>query len=387
VNFDYDSEQNDLREAVRGLLARAYSDSEQRRTVVKTDPGFDEKTWSRLAEMGLLGLPFAEEDGGMGAGPVEVAIVAEEIGRVLAPEPFIETVVLAGGLVAAVGTAEQKGEILGGISEGTTIAVFAHAEPGTRWVPTAEGVTATQSGDGWTLTGVKEPVPSGARADVLVVSAALAEEGGPARTGLFLVQGDASGLTRTGYRTHDGTRAANIRFDGTPAQQLGAGGDQTAAIERALAEARIAYGHEAIGAMDTALRITAEYLKTRKQFGVTLNKFQALTFRAADMYVSLELARSLALWASMVQEAGGDVLQAADRARLTVSRTSRHIGKEAIQLHGGIGVTAEYSVGHYTSRLTAIDHLLGDGDWAVDRLAANVASYETVDPLGAPYAR
>jgi alkylation response protein AidB-like acyl-CoA dehydrogenase len=366
---------------VRGLLARAYADSEQRRAVVQADPGFDEKTWSRLAEMGLLGLPFAEEDGGMGAGPIEVAIVAEEIGRVLAPEPFIETVVLAGGLVAAVGTAEQRGEILGGISEGTTIAVFAHAEPGTRWVPTAEGVAATQSGDGWTLTGVKEPVPSGARADVLVVSAVV--DGG---TGLFLVQGDAAGLTRTGYRTHDGTRAANIRFDGTPAVALGAGGDQTAAIERSLAEARIAYGHEAIGAMDTALRTTAEYLKTRKQFGVTLNKFQALTFRAADMYVSLELARSLALWASMVQEAGGDVVQAADRARLTVSRAGRHIGKEAIQLHGGIGVTAEYSVGHYTSRLTAIDHLLGDGDWAVSRLAENVASYETVDPLGAPYA-
>ncbi|MGZ4668302.1 MAG: acyl-CoA dehydrogenase family protein, partial [Blastococcus sp.] len=171
MNFDYDSEQNDLREAVRGLLARAYSDSEQRRAVVKAEPGFDEKTWSRLAEMGLLGLPFAEEDGGMGAGPVEVAIVAEEIGRVLAPEPFIETVVLAGGLVAAVGTAEQKGELLGGISEGTTIAVFAHAEPGTRWSPSAEGVTATRTGDGWTLSGVKEPVPSGARADVLVVSA------------------------------------------------------------------------------------------------------------------------------------------------------------------------------------------------------------------------
>ena len=381
MDFTYDSEQNDLREAVRGLLARSYSDSEQRRAVVKADPGFDEKTWSRLAEMGLLGLPFAEEDGGMGAGPVEVAIVAEEIGRVLAPEPFIETVVLAGGLVAAVGTAEQKGEILGGISEGTTIAAFAHAEPGTRWSATAEGVTASQSGDGWTLTGVKEPVPSGARADVLVVSAVT--DGG---TGLFLVRGDASGLTRTGYRTNDGTRAANVRLENTPAELLGEAGDQTAAIERALAEARIAYAHEAIGAMDTALRTTAEYLKTRKQFGVSLNKFQALTFRAADMYVSLELARSTALWASMVQQAGGDVVRAADRARLQVSRASRHIGKEAIQLHGGIGVTAEYSVGHYTSRLTAIDHLLGDGDWALGRLAEHVASYETVDPLGAPYA-
>jgi hypothetical protein len=316
----------------------------------------------------------------MGAGPIEVAIVAEEIGRVLAPEPFIETVVLAGGLVAAVGSAEQRSEILGAISEGGTIAVFAHAEPGTRWTPTATGVSATQSGDGWTLSGVKEPVPSGARADLLVVSAAI--DGG---TGLFLVQGDASGLTRTGYRTHDGTRAARVTFEGTPAAALGSG-DQTAAIERALAEARIAYGHEAIGAMDTALKTTAEYLTQRKQFGVTLNKFQALTFRAADMYVSLELARSIALWSSMVIESGGDVVQAADRARLQVSRAGRHIGQEAIQLHGGIGVTAEYKVGHYTSRLTAIDHLLGDGDWALARLARNVTSYPTVDPLGAPYA-
>ncbi|MGY1724429.1 acyl-CoA dehydrogenase family protein [Blastococcus sp. SYSU DS0533] len=381
MDFTFDSEQNDLREAVRGLLARAYSDSEQRRKVVANDPGFDEKTWARLAEMGLLGLPFAEEHGGMGAGPIEVAIVAEEIGRVIAPEPFIEAVVLAGGLIAAVGTDEQKGELLGAIAEGTTVPAFAHAETGTRWSASASAVTATQSGDGWTLSGAKEPVPTGARADVLVVSAVV-----DGATALFLVQGDAAGLTRTSYRTHDGTRAAAVRFDGTPATLLGAGGDQTAAIERALAEARIAYSHEAIGAMDTALRTTAEYLKTRKQFGVTLNRFQALTFRAADMYVSLELARSAALWASMVHDAGGDVISAADRARLQTSRAGRHIGKEAIQLHGGIGVTAEYSVGHYTSRLTAIDHLLGDGDFAAARLARTVGERATVDPLGAPYA-
>ncbi|MGY2085873.1 acyl-CoA dehydrogenase family protein [Blastococcus sp. SYSU DS0539] len=382
MDFTFDSEQNDLREAVRGLLERAYSDSETRRKVAANDPGFDEKTWSRLAEMGLLGLPFAEEHGGMGAGPIEVAIVAEEIGRVIAPEPFIEAVVLAGGLIAAVGTDEQKAALLGAIAEGTSVPAFAHAETGTRWSASASAVTATQAGDGWTLSGVKEPVPTGARADVLVVSAVV--DGGG--TGLFVVQGDAAGLTRTGYRTHDGTRAANVRFDGTPATLLGTGGDQTAAVERALAEARIAYSHEAIGAMDTALRTTAEYLKTRKQFGVTLNRFQALTFRAADMYVSLELARSTALWASMVQDAGGDVLSAADRTRLQTSRAGRHIGKEAIQLHGGIGVTAEYSVGHYTSRLTAIDHLLGDGDFAAARLARTVADRETVDPLGAPYA-
>jgi alkylation response protein AidB-like acyl-CoA dehydrogenase len=138
--------------------------------------------------------------------------------------------------------------------------------------------------------------------------------------------------------------------------------------------------------MDTALRMTVDYLKTRKQFGVTLSKFQSLTFRAADMYVSLELARSTALWAVLVQDAGGDVVQAADRARLQTSRAGRHIGKEAIQLHGGIGMTAEYKIGHYTSRLTAIDHVLGDGDWALARLAVGIDAYQTVDPLGVPYA-
>jgi alkylation response protein AidB-like acyl-CoA dehydrogenase len=381
VDFTFDSEQNDLREAVRGLLERAYGDSETRRKVVANDPGYDEKTWSRMAEMGLLGLPFAEEHGGMGAGPIEVAIVAEEVGRVLAPEPFVETVVLAGGLVSAVGTDAQRGEVLAGIAEGATVAAAALAEPGTRWSPAASAVSAAEDGGTWRLTGVKEPVPHGARADVLVVSAVV-----DGRTALFLVRGDAEGLTRTGYRTHDGSRAAHLRFDGTPAELLGEGtGDRAGDVERVLGLARIAYSHEAVGAMDAALRTTAEYLKTRKQFGVTLSKFQALTFRAADMYVSLELARSTALWAAMVADAGGDVVAAADRVRLQTSRAGRHVGKEAIQLHGGIGVTAEYKVGHYTSRLTAIDHLLGDGDWALARLASGVTGYETVDPIGAPY--
>jgi alkylation response protein AidB-like acyl-CoA dehydrogenase len=381
VDFSYDSEQIALREAVAGLLGRAYA-GDQRRSVVATDPGFDEKTWARLAEMGVLALPFAEEDGGVGAGPVEVALVAEEMGKVLAPEPFVETVVLAGGLVSAVGTAEQRAEVLSSVAEGSTVLAFAHAEPGARWTASASAVTATQDGGTWRLSGVKEPVLHGARADRLVVSAAAAES-----TLLFLVDGDAEGVTRTGYRTHDGGRAAHVAFDGTPAQLLGdGGGDRTADVERALAAARIAYANEAVGAMDAALAMTSEYLKTRKQFGVTLNRFQALTFRAADMYVSLELARSIALWAALVQDSGGDVVSAADRVRLQTSRAGRHIGKEAIQLHGGIGMTAEYKVGHYTSRLTAIDHLLGDGEWALSRLAASVNEHETVDPLGAPYA-
>ncbi len=380
MDFEFDTEQNDLRSAVRALLERAYGENEQRRKAVAADPGFDEKVWARLAEMGLLGLPFPEEHGGTGAGPVEVAIVAEEIGRVLAPEPFVETVVLAGGLIAAAGTDAQRSQLLAAIAEGTQLVAFAHNEPGTRWSTEASEVRATPDGDGWRITGVKEPVLNGARADVLVVSAVT--DGG---TRLFVVQGDDESLTRTGYRTHDGGRAARVVFADTPAEALGEGPDDTAHIAQALAQARIAYAHEAVGVMSSAISATSEYLKTRKQFGVPLKTFQALTFRAADMYVSLELARSIALWATLVIDAGGDVVEAADRARLQTSRAGRHVGEESVQLHGGIGVTAEYSAGHRLSRLVAIDHLLGDGDWALARLAGEVGEHETVDPLGAPF--
>lgn len=380
MDFDFDTEQDDLRDAVRSLLERAYGDTERRRKATAHDPGFDEKVWARLAEMGLLGLPFAEEHGGTGAGPVEVAIVAEEIGRVLAPEPFVEAVVLAGGLIDAAGTDTQRSELLAGIADGSLIVAVAHAEPGTRWTATASEVRASPAGDGWRLTGTKEPVVGGARADVLIVSAATGEG-----TRLFVVAADAAGLTRTGHRTHDGGRAARVVLDGTPAEPLGDAPDATAVIEQALAGARIAYAHEAVGIMSAGLAATTDYLKTRKQFGVTLSTFQALKFRAADMYVSLELARSTALWATLVLDAGGDAVAAADHARLQASKAGRHIGQESVQLHGGIGVTAEYAAGHRLARLTAIDHLLGDGDRALARLAPRVGDHETVDPLGAPW--
>jgi alkylation response protein AidB-like acyl-CoA dehydrogenase len=379
MDFTYDEEQQALREAVRGLVGKSYADFENRRRTVAADPGFDESLWARLAEMGVLGLPFAEEDGGMGAGPIEVGIVAEELGRVLAPEPFLTSVVLAGGIVAAAGSAEQRAELLGALAEGESVLAFAHAEPGTRWVPTAAGVTAQPDGDSWTLTGVKEPVPHGARADRLVVSAALPDGG----TGLFLVAGDAAGLDREGYATHDGGRAARVSFAGTPAVPLGEPVDRTAAIARTLDLARVAACSQAVGAMQVALDATTSYLTSRKQFGVTLNTFQALNFRASDMYVSLELATSLTAWATMVLVAGDDaaVADAASRASLQVSRAGRHVGQEAIQLHGGIGMTAEYSVGSYTSHLTALDHLLGDGQHHLTRLAAHVGEHAEVDPL------
>ncbi|GGF41304.1 acyl-CoA dehydrogenase [Marmoricola endophyticus] len=367
MDFLLDDEQEALRDAVRGLL-KGY-DAEKRRQVTDADPGFDEAMWKKLADMGVLGLPFPEDVGGSGAGPAEVSVVAEEIGRVIAPEPFVEAVVFAGGLVAALGSDGQKKEILGGLSAGELLPAVAWMSPH----GDDEGVTV----DGDTLTGVKEPVLNGARADVLLVLA----EGG-----LFVVKGedvDAHG-ERTSYRTVDGGRAARVSFDKTPATPLGDGGDAHDAFEMLVAIARIAYGHEALGAMESGLSMTTEYLKTRKQFGVTLNTFQALTFRAADMYTSVELTRSIVMWATMVLADAGDpalVKDAARRSKLQVSRAGRHIGQEAIQLHGGIGMTMEYAVGHITTRLTTIDHLLGDGREQGRALRENLTSYGVVEPL------
>ncbi len=388
MDFLYDDEQDALREAVKGLVGKAYGDYENRRQAVarqegESDPGFDEKQWMKMAEMGLLGLPFSEDDGGVGAGPVEIGIVCQELGRVIAPEPFLTSVVLAGGLVSACGSAEQRQELLGALSAGESVLAFAHDEPGRGWTPTAEKVAAAQDGETWTLTGVKEPVPHGARADVLIVSAALPDGG----TGLFVVSGGDS--ERTGYATYDGTRAARVAFDGTAATPLGEpGADLTNSISTVQDITRVMAANQALGAMQFLLPTTTEYLRSRKQFGVPLSTFQALTFRAADMYVSLELTHSMVDWATMVvaqaSKEGQSPVAVADAARrvsVQVSSAGRHLGQEAIQLHGGIAMTMEYSVGMYTAHLTALDHLFGDGTHHLRALADAVTTYEALDPL------
>lgn len=378
MDFTYDDEQEALRDAVRGLVGKAYADYENRRRTVSEEPGFDEKLWARMAEMGLLGLPFAEEDGGVGAGPVEIGIVCQELGRVIAPEPYLTSVVLAGGLVAAVGTTEQRSELLGPLAGGERVLAFAHDEPGRGWVPTATNVTAVEGPDTWALTGVKEPVPHGARADVLVVSAALPGGG----TGLFLVTGDAA--DRTGYPAYDGSRMARVSLDSVPGTPLGEpGADATASIATVLDITRVMAANQALGAMQVALRSTTDYLKSRKQFGVTLNTFQALNFRAADMYVSQELTHSIVDWATMVVAAGdpAKVADAAARCSLQVSRGGRHVGHEAIQMHGGIGMTAEYAVGNVVAHLTALDHMFGEGGHHLRLLSETVTDHDALDPL------
>lgn len=378
MDFTYDDEQQALREAVRGLLATTYADHEARRRTVAADPGFDEALWGRLAEMGVLGLPFSEDDGGVGAGPVEIGIVCQELGRVLAPEPYLASVVHAGGLVAAVGTPEQKADLLGRLSAGEVVLAAADTSPGARWASGTDGVSASVSGDAWTLDGVADPVVGGARADHLVVTATLPDGG----TGVFLVDGDD--VERTGYATADLTRGATVRFTGTAATPLGEPGrDLGPSIATISDLTRIMGANQALGVMQSQVRATTDYLKSRKQFGVTLNTFQALTFRAADMYVSLELAQSIVDWATMTIALGDPaaVADAADRVGLTISRAGRHIGQEAIQLHGGIGMTAEYAVGVGTAHLEVLDQWLGNAGHHLTRLAARVDDHDLVEAL------
>lgn len=373
MDFELTDEQVMLRDTVRDLLGRAY-DPESLLKTLDTDLGWKRDVWRQLAELGVLGLAFSEEDGGVGAGPVETMVVLEEVGRRLAPEPILDAVLVPGLLIAGAGTAEQRQRVLPEVIGGEKLLAFADAEPGTRGPATELATGATAQGDGYTLTGVKNPVPHGDCADRFVVSAALPD----GSLGLFLVDADAAGVTRTPFRTFDERRGAQVEFAGAAAELL-SGGDTRAALAAATAQAQASLCAESLGAMEEALRLTTEYLKTRKQFGVTLSKFQTLTQRAANMYVSLELARSMSLYASaaLADDVTDPVVAA--RARLQVGRSARHIGQEAIQMHGGIGITAEYPVSHYVARLTAIGRTLGGDLEHLRVLSSRVGEYTLVE--------
>ncbi|MGO8853837.1 MAG: acyl-CoA dehydrogenase family protein [Mycobacterium sp.] len=364
MDFQLSDEQALLRDTTRELLARTY-DPESRNKIIESDLGWSRDVWSRLADTGILGLGFDPDESGQN----EIAAVLTEIGRRLAPEPVLHAALGPGALIAHQGSDAQK-RLLDEVAAGQRLLAFAHLEAGHR-KPTATVITAAvPQGDSWTLSGTKNPVLAGDSADTLVVSAVLPDGG----TGLFLV--DAEAVHRHPYPTFDGQRGAQIDFDGTPAEPLGDAVDASSAIRDAIVRIQSALCSEAVGAMEEALRLTTDYLKARKQFGVTLNKFQALTQRAADMYVSLELARSMSFYAAMSIADGNLDPVIASRAKLQIGRSGRHIAQESIQLHGGIGMTAEYPVGHYAARLTAIEHTLGSSQDHLQLLIDRIADYD-----------
>ena len=361
MDFQLSDEQVLLRDTTRDLLSRSY-DPESRNKVVGSELGWNRDVWSQLADTGILGLGFDPDE----AGQIEVMVVLTEVGRRLAPEPVVHAALGPGAIIAENGSDRQK-QLLDGVASGEKLLAFAHLEPSG-----SDATTAVQQGDSWQLSGRKNPVLAGDSADTLVVSAKLPDGG----IGLFLVDGEA--VNRQPYRTFDGQRGAQIDLERTPAEPLGDAVDASAAIRNGLVRIQSALCAEAVGAMEEALRLTTDYLKTRKQFGATLNKFQTLTQRAADMYVSLELARSMNFYAAMSIADGNLDPVVAARAKLQIGRSGRHIAQESIQLHGGIGMTAEYPVGHYAARLTAIDHTLGSSRDLLHVLVDQVGDYDVV---------
>lgn len=369
MEFDLSEEQVMLRDTVRDVLTSTYN-VEKLREVTDTDLGWSRDVWRSLAEIGILGLVFSEDDGGMGAGPEELSVVMEEIGASLAPEPLLGSVIVPGMLVARTADDATRAEIIAGLSSGERMLAFAHTEAGDRWPHTAVATAAADD----RLTGTKTLVDHGDCADTFVVSARESD----GTIALYLVDADADGLTRTAYRTHDRRRGAQVELSGTPGTRLDGGADAATVIVDVEVATQSALCAEAVGAMTCALDMTTDYLKSRKQFGVPLATFQALSHRAADMFASAELARSMSTYFTASLADGNYDSITASRARLQINRSGRHVGQEAVQMHGGIGMTAEYPVAHYVSRLTAISHTLGDADAHLARLSGSVADWEMV---------
>lgn len=373
MDFDFSDEQALLRETVGRLLAERY-DFQARRAVAASELGWDREMWRAFAELGLLALPFSADDGGIDGGPVETMIVMEALGRALSLEPYLATIVLAGGLLRRGGNEAQRAAHVPAIVAGERLFAFAHSEPQSRFDLSCVSTSARPSGGGWVVDGAKSLVLDGDSADWLVVSArTTGAESARDGIGLFLVDARAPGVSRRGYRMQDSRRAAEITLEGVAVGADAVIGDPAGAlplIERVVDEAIAALCAEAIGAMSEMHDLTVGYLKERKQFGVPIGSFQALQHSAVDMYVALEQARSMAFLATMMagEENADERVRAIAAAKVQVGRSARVVGQRAIQLHGGVGMTAEFKVGHCFKRVTMIDMTFGNADHHLARL-------------------
>ena len=374
MDFEFSEEQRLLKESVERLLSDRY-DFEQRKAYMQEPGGFGRALWKQYADLGLLGLPFDEAHGGSGGGPVETMIVAEAFGRALALEPYLATVVLAGGLLRHAGSQTQRDVILPKVAEGSMLLAFAHAERQARYDLADVASSAKRDGMGYVIDGHKSLVLNGDAADQLIVSARVSgnrrDRDGLA---LFVIDAGAPGVTHRDYATVDGMRAADVTLANVkagPDAVLGQAGAAYPVIERVADEAMAALCAEAVGAMAAMHELTLDYLRTRKQFGVPIGSFQVLQHRAVDMFVALEQARSMAMLATMMvaEPDASERRKAISAAKVQIGRSGRIVGHGAIQLHGGIGMTMEYKVGHYFKRVTAIDTAFGDADYHLGLLA------------------
>jgi len=358
MDLSFTEEQTMLRVSLSRYLADHYS-FDARRKFTRGETGRDPAHWKQFAELGLLAAPLPEESGGLGGGPVETLVIMEEFGKALVIEPFVPTVVIGGTLLAG------NSEWLGRIAAGDTIMAFAFAEAQGRYNLADLTMTAKKRGSDFVLSGRKAAVIGAPFADTLIVTA---RTGGTQReekgVGAFLVDAAAKGVSRRDYRTIDGNRASEIAFENAPALPIGE--DCLPLIRRAVDAAIAAHAAEATGAMQKLLDATVAYSKTRKQFGVAIGKFQVLQHRMVDMFMACEQGRSAALMAALKP----DDPRAVAAAKAAIGKYARQVGEDAVQIHGGIGMTDELDIGHYFKRLAAIEILYGATDHQLRRMAA-----------------
>jgi pimeloyl-CoA dehydrogenase small subunit len=372
MDFDLNESQSLLQDSVRKSLTAKYG-FENRKAYMASETGWSREMWAQYAELGLLGLPFSEDDGGFGGGPEETMLVAEQMGRHITLEPWFSTVVLGGGFLRRGADAALRAELVPGVASGEALMALAQVERQSRYDLFDVATTAKKDGEGYVITGRKGMVLHGDTADWFVVSARVSggqrDKGG---IGLFLVSAKTPGVEVRGFRTVDGGRAAEVDF--TQARTHAVLGEPEGGLpilDRVVDEAIAALAAEAIGAMEVVHNMTLDYMKTRQQFGKAIGTFQALQHRAADMLVALEQSRSMAYFATMAAqgEEPGERRRNMHAVKAQIGRSQRFVGQQSIQLHGGIAMTMEYGAGHYFKRLTVNEAMFGDTDHHLRALA------------------
>ncbi len=374
MDFALNEEQLMLEDSLEKFIANDY-DFDTRQKYAGSEQGFSPEVWSQFAELGWTAVPFSEEDGGFGYGPIEIMLMLRQFGRGLVVEPFLANAVLAGGAISRAASPAQKETWLAPIIAGESQAALAHLEPQSRYELASVATTATADGDNFVITGHKAVVLNGGNADMLVVSArASGNTTDPEGISLFVVPADADGVSREAYPTVDGQQAAEIAFDKVrvpSASLLGEPGRALPVLDAVTDAATLAVCAEAVGIMQIITEKTVDYSKNRVQFGVPIGSFQALQHRMVDMLTACEQSYSLLLWATMLAAEGdADAKRALSAIKYQVGTAGKKVGQEAVQIHGGMGVTWELDIAHYFKRLTTIGQLFGNADFHLDKLAA-----------------
>jgi hypothetical protein len=373
MNFDYTDEQNMLRDSIAKWAAAEY-DFDKRRAALASEGGW-KKTWATFAELGLLAAPLPEDFGGLGGGAIDISVVTEELGKALVVEPYTPTVVIGAGALKYAGSTAQKDEHLNAIASGQRVIAFAQAEPKSRWALNDVSSIAKKDGAGWVLNGHKAVVIGAPEADHLLVAARTAGAQREAKgISLFLVPKSAKGISARDYPTLDDTRASEVYLENVSVGAANLIGEADAAlplIERLVDEANAAYCSEAVGCLRMMTSLTQEYAKTRKQFGRAIAEFQVIQHRLVDMFMATEESVSMALLAT-IKLGEGDLerAKAVSAAKVAIGKHGRFVGQNAVQTHGGMGMTDEMRVGHYFKRVTMLDATFGNVDYHLKRYAA-----------------